>query len=175
MQRRSVIATVGAVLGTSVGAAAYTSATVNRDASFTVATDATDALIGLNEGTTDGVDESGDSLEISIENLNTDGSFTFGDGSNVDTSYAFTITNNDSESRTIDVDYDTAQVDFEIYEEGETDWTDATAVGTVNESNEPVSLSASTGQEFRVVLTVDTDGIGSSDASLDGTLTFTAN
>lgn len=173
MQRRTVIASIGAILGTSVGAAAYTSASVSRDATFTVAADDAGAYIGLTAGTTDGVTNNGDVLEVAPADLNTDGTFTFGDGANVDTAYAFSITNNDTIERSFTVGYGTAGVTFELFEEG-TDFTDATSLGTVDDTTD-VSWTAAAGQEIRVVMTVDTTGVASGATDLDGTLTFTAN
>lgn len=164
---------MGAILGTSVGAAAYSSAEVTRSATFTVATDSSSALIGLTAGTSDDITDNGDKLDVAIADLNTDGKFTFGDSTSLDTAHAFSITNNDGSSRSITVSYDTAGVTFELFEQG-TDWTDATSLGTVDSSTD-VTLSASAGQEIRAVMTVDTTGVASGATDLDGTLTFTAN
>lgn len=175
MHRRSVIASIGAIVGTSVGAAAYTSASVDRSASFTVAADSTSALIGLTAGTTNQItSDNTDTLTISVADLNTDGTFTFGDGNSLDTSHAFSIINNDSTDRSITVGYGTAGTQFDIYEIGSTDWSDATLVGTVDSATDQ-TLAATAGQEFRVVVKVDTTGIGSGSGALDGTLTFNAN
>jgi hypothetical protein len=173
MNRRTVIATVGAIVGTSIGAAAYTSANVTRDATFTVTADSNSALVGLTAGTTNGVTNNGDKLQIALSDLNTDGSFTFGDGTAVDSSYAFSIVNNDTVQHTIDVSYDTAGVTFDIYTQG-TDWTDATSVGTVDSATS-VSLTAGAAEEFRVIITVDTTGVASGSTALNGTLTFNSN
>lgn len=171
-----VIASVGAILGTSVGAAAYTSATATRDATFTVATDASTALIGLNAGTTDGVTETGDALSVAVADLNTDGTFVYGDGTAVDTSYAFSITNNDGAERTFTLGYDTVGVTFELFEQGTTDFTDATSLGTVDDVTD-VTWTAAAAEEIRVVMTIDTTGVasGSGAAALDGILTVSAN
>lgn len=173
MQRRTVIASIGAIVGTSVGAAAYTSATVTRDATFTIATDATSALIGLNAGSTTGISESGDALQITPGDLNTDGTFTFGDTTALDTAYAFSITNNDSVERSITIGYNTAGVTFEIFTQG-TDWTDTTSIGIVDDTTD-VSWTAAAGATVRVVMTVDTSNVAAGATDLDGTLTFTAN
>jgi hypothetical protein len=164
---------MGAILGTSVGAAAYTNAEVTRSATFTVASDSSSALIGLTAGTSSDITDNGDKLDVSIADLNTDGKFTFGDTANVDTAYAFSITNNDGNSRSITAAYDTAGVTFELFEQG-TDWTDATSLGIVDSSTN-VTWSAAAGQEVRAVMTVDTTGVASGATDLDGTLTFTAN
>lgn len=175
MQRRTVIASIGAILGTSVGAAAYTNASVTRSTSFTVATDASSALIGLNAGTANGVTDNGDKLDVSITDLNTDGSFTFGDSSSLDTAHAFSIINNDSNTRSITVSYDTAGVTFELFELGSNgDWTGANSLGVVDSTTD-VTLSATASQEFRAVMTVDTTGVASGATDLNGNLSFTAN
>lgn len=172
MQRRTVIASIGAILGTSVGAAAYTSANVTRDATFTVAADGA-ALIGLSAGTTSGVTDSGDTLQIAPGDLNTDSTFTFGDGTDIANTYAFSITNNDSVERNLTIGYDTAGVTFEIFTQG-TDWTDATSIGTVDAATD-VTWTAAAGAAVRVVMTVDTSGVASGATTLDGALTFQAN
>lgn len=184
MRRRTVIASVGALLGTSVGAAAYTSATVSRDATFTVAAD-TNALVGLAAGSAPGVTEttSGE-LAISIADLNTESTFTFGNSTDLTTDFAFSITNNDTIAHDIAVAYGTTGVTFQIYKpgtnstDGSDDWTAATIEATVDASDgttdQDLSAMAS-GAEYRVVMTVDTTGVASGATTLDGTLTFTSN
>ena len=115
MHRRTVIASIGAIVGTSVGAAAYSSATVTRNATFTVAADSGTADVGLSAGTVSDITNNGDKLDIAIADLNTDSTFTFGDTTSLDTAHAFSITNNDTVDHTIDVAYDTANVTFEIF------------------------------------------------------------
>jgi hypothetical protein len=173
MQRRTVIASIGAILGTSVGAAAYSSANVTRDATFTVSTDASSALIGLNAGSTSGVTESGDALSIAVQDLNTNGTFTYGDGANIGSSYAFSITNNDGSQRSFTLGYGTAGVTFELFQQG-TDWTDATSLGVVDSTTD-VTWTAAAAEEIRAVMTVDTSGVASGATDLDGTLTISAN
>jgi hypothetical protein len=172
MQRRTVIASIGAIVGTSVGAAAYTSASATRSTTFSIAADGS-ALIGLTAGTTSGITNNGDKLEIAPSSLNTDGTFTYGDSADIGNSYAFSITNNDSVQRSFTVSYDTAGVTFEIFAQG-TDWTDATSQGTVDSSTD-VTYTAAAAEELRVVMTVDTTGVASGATDLDGTLTFSAN
>jgi hypothetical protein len=164
---------MGAILGTSVGAAAYTNATVTRDATFTVSTDASSALIGLNAGSTTGVTESGDTLSVSVQDLNTNGTFTYGDGTNIGSSYAFSITNNDGGQRSFTLGYSTAGVTFELFQQG-TDWTDATSLGVVDSATD-VTWTAAAAEEIRAVMTVDTSGVASGATDLDGTLNVSAN
>lgn len=174
MRRRSVIASIGAIVGTSVGAAAYTSATTTRAATFSIAADSTTALVGLTAGTSGQITDNGDKLDVSIENLNTDSTFTFGDSTTLDANYAFSITNNDSSAHDFTIGYDTAGITFEIYEKG-ADWTSATSAGTVDSANSVTLSSVAAGTEFRVVMTVDTTGVASGASTLDGTMTFTAD
>lgn len=179
MRRRSVIASIGAIVGTSIGAAAYTSASTSRQATFSVASDSGTALIGLIAGTSSQITDNGDKLDVSIQNLNTDASFTFGDSAALGTDYAFSIKNNDSVSRSITIGYNTAGVTFKVYKAGGTtsppsDWTTPTLQGTVDSATD-VTISAAASEEFRVVMTVDTTGVASGATTLDGTLTFNAN
>jgi hypothetical protein len=165
---------MGAILGTSVGAAAYTSANVTRSTSFSISADGS-AFIGLSAGTTSGISNNGDKLEIAPSNLNTDGTFTYGDSTDLANSYAFSITNNDSVERSFTISYDTANVTFEIFTQG-TDWTDVTSQGTVDSSSDVTyTAAADAADELRVVMTVDTTDVASGATDLDGTLTFTAN
>lgn len=175
MRRRTLITTVGAILGTSVGAAAYTSASTSRNATFSVAADSGTALIGLAAGASPQITNNGDKLDVSLQNLNTDSTFTFGDTASLDTAYAFSITNNDTVSHDITVGYNTAGVTFNIYEQGATDWTDAVSVGVVDSATDVTLTAAAAGKEFRVVMTVDTTGIGSTSTALDGVLSFASN
>lgn len=164
---------MGAILGTSVGAAAYTSANVTRNTTFSISADGT-ALVGLTAGTPSDITNNGDLLEIAPTNLNTDSTFTYGDAVSLDTAHAFSITNNDGGERTLTISYDTAGVTFEIFSSG-TDWTDAntTSQGTVDSTTD-VTYAAAAGEELRAVMTVDTTGVASGATDLDGTLTFSA-
>lgn len=104
MKRRQFL-TSAAVLSTgSIGAAAYSTASVSRDVTIALDTDDT-AVIGL----TPSSDLSAVSLDQgrltvdtetgSSTGLNTNASFTYGDSSSPSSTFAFKLTNNDSVNR----------------------------------------------------------------------------
>ena len=95
-----------------VGAAAFTSASVARDTTATVATDDA-AIIGLNAGTADGAELNDGELvvypEDSGENgLNQNATFEYGDDSTAsaaESSHGFNITNNDDAAHNLTLSY----------------------------------------------------------------------
>lgn len=189
MQRRAVIGSIGAILGTSVGTAAYTSATVNRDATFRVGTDA-NGLIGLGvSGQSEHITKSSENLTIDVPKMNSNGTFVYGNDASppdLSTEYAFSFTNNDSASRDITVSFaytdasalDSSEVTFEIYEDAVTDgstaWSTTNSIDSVKNGNDAALTGVASGKEHRVVLTIDTSGLDSTN-DLSGTLSFNAN
>lgn len=187
MRRRTLITTAGAILGTSVGAAAYSQATVTRGTSFTVATDSS-AQIGLAAGSSAITTTADDALDISLADLNTDSSFVYGNPANpspasgdtldVSSDFAFSITNNNADARDITISYTGSGVTFDIYSEDPTNgWTGATYVGTVDPSSSTsVTLSGVANlASHRVVMNVDTSNTafdGNTGTAVSGTLKF---
>jgi hypothetical protein len=181
MRRRTLIATVGAVVGTGIGAAAYTSATVTRSATIGVSADDA-ALVQLTPSadfsqiTKDG----GGQLSISFSSLNGGSEFVFGDTANPDTTYAFTITPSEANDITFAYSLDggsdpaasNPNVQFEVFS-----WDSGTSTATSEataseESSGTFTPTAST--TYYVVLTIDTTNVDTSTTDLSGTLTITA-
>lgn len=182
MRRRTLIATVGAVMGTGIGATAYTSATVTRDATIGVKADDT-ALIKLTpspsfsqitKNATTGT------LSINFTSLNAESEFVFGDANSPNTTNAFSIT--PSEGRSVTLSYtlnsgtDPAatnpNVQFEVFS-----WDSGTSTATsqaVASEETDGTFTATANTEYYVVLTIDTTNVDISTADLAGTLTITA-
>ena len=165
-------------MGTGLGAAAYTSATVNRSATIGVETD----QLGLIQLTPSSdfsqitEDATTGALSINFSKLNVNSKFTFGDAAAPNTTHAFSLVQNDSNrdvtfEYVLDADPDatTPNVTFDIYS---WDSTNSTAVseGTATESS-GATVATTAGTSYYVVLTFDTTGMAQAD-SLSGTLTI---
>ena len=193
MKRRTLIASIGAVAGTTLGAAAYTSATIDRSATIDVVTD-DDGLIGITDsGTSSLITQNGSGLatDMSTANasgVNVDSTLTFGDETSAGTVYAFSVANNYSTARAVTLAYtlDGADpsgdnVQFKVYNadgtalEADTTTTPETLLSVATETaNYTISeTAASPGTLFHVVLVIDTTGVDNT-ANLSGTLSITA-
>lgn len=180
MSKRTLIAIALVVMTVSVvGAASYTSATVNRDATIAVEEDET-AVIGLESGGVSGISDTGDQLTIDLgqgNGLNTAASFTYGDSADPQNTYAFSVTNNDGTGHEFSFDYaitgtdpdsSNANVQFEVFDDN------GASVGTASEAGALTGVSIAPGTAYTVVVTVDTENVDSSE-SLSGTLTISAS
>jgi hypothetical protein len=183
LMKTLLVAGVILVAGGAVGTSAFTTATIDRQADADVTTDS-NGLLGLSDGNSGNLvyQNANDQLAVNFANgtatgANTDALFELGDPSAPGTSQAFQVTNNDAEAHQITASYtpDTddgntaANLEFKVYDSG-------TLVGTADEEGTNVSMDASVGQTFDVVVVVDT-GHGSaatlsSTDDLTGTLEF---
>ncbi|MFC6954340.1 hypothetical protein [Halorubellus litoreus] len=105
MHRREFLLSATGIVGAStVGSIAYTSATVERDVTSSVAADAS-AIIGLVDGGVGAVSKTNGKLQINTDasssGLNVDSTFWYGDDSSPTSTYAFKISNNSDSSETI--------------------------------------------------------------------------
>jgi hypothetical protein len=179
-----VVLGVSLLLATSiVGASAFTSATIQRDAQITVQNDA-NAIIGLDANeNVPGVTENTDGeLSLNLDEdsgLNPGATFTFGNSTNGVA--AFVVANNGTDEYEVSFEYDLsdssndgsddANVQFAVYDE-----TWGSTVATFNEETDYSSTTPSTtlasGNQRYVVVTVTTDG---DSTDLSGTLTVSAS
>lgn len=166
-------------MGTGIGATAYTSAAVTRDATIGVKTDST-ALITLTASATfSQITEDGTGqLAINFTSLNGDSEFVFGDTSAPGTTNAFSLS--PSESRDVTLAYSLNSTDpaasnpnvqFDVYTD---DGTTVTSVATASEEASGTITGATAGTTYYVVLTLDTTNVDTSTTDLSGTLTITA-
>lgn len=163
MHRREYILASGAVLGaSSIGAVAFTSASLDRAITIDVAAD-NNAVIGLNPQVS-GIQLTNDVLEINPSNgLNPEATFTYGDGSNPDSTPAFTVTNNDTDPH----DYTfsiTGTLTIDLYDSTEA------SIGSVSNGN-PVTTNLASGDYINAVFSVDTSGLDSTN-TINETLTI---
>ena len=179
MSKRLLIGLALVVMSASVvGAASYTSATVDREASIGVSADDT-AIIGLDPGPVDGVWKTNGKLDIELgqdDGLNNQATFRFGDSSDVQNTYAFRVVNNGDSDYTFDISYSldgtdpdsgTQNVKFDFYA------ADSPSAVTVDEdNNQEITMSA--GEIRYVVIVVDTSSINGA-GDLSGTLTISAS
>jgi len=163
------------IVASAVGASAFTTATVERDANLSVATDS-GGLVGLTAGDSGLVTTNNDQLAIDVtegtaSGVNPNSTLTIGNKS----SPAFNITNNFPNAHTFNVAYDMANTDnadstknvqFELINSSSGD-----TVATVNEdSGNETEIGAS--ETIGVIVTVDSTGQSTDD--LSGTLNVTA-
>lgn len=179
MKRRTLIASIGAVAGTTLGAAAYTSVTVDRSTTIGVETDQL-GLIQLTPSadfTQITQDGTSGALSINFSKLNVGSEFVFGDATGPKATHAFSFAQNDSD-RDFTFEYALGATDpstetnvqFEIFTD---DGAGAVASqGTVSEGGS-ATVSTTVGTTYYVVLTINTVGMDQN-SSLDGTLTITA-
>jgi len=169
----------------SVGASAFTAATVERSANVDVVAD-NNGLLALTDGNSGNLvsqDGSTEQLGIDLESGTADGAnpnatFELGNPAAPTTSNAFTIENQDAEQHQINVKYTGADTNgednlkFEIYDSTNT------SVGTVTEEGTTASFTAPAADTFYTVVTVDTGGGSAatdltSASDLSGTISFT--
>jgi hypothetical protein len=183
VRKTSLLALVVGLLVASsfVGAAAFTSATVERDVSVDVATD-DNAIVKLSGGTADATTVTNDKLQIkpegsqsspSFNGLNQDATFTYGDKSTAsaaETSNAFTITNNDDIAHSFGFST-TGPLEYTIAYDSDGTGTPDTKM-TFDSSDSEKSVDLQSGETAYVVVTVDT---GTGTGTESGTLTISAS
>lgn len=170
------------VVSATLGASAYTTGSVSRTSSITVASD-DGGLIGLSDGT------SGDLVYMNAGQLaidftrggatgaNEDATFTLGDTNDAVNASAFNITNQDATAHDLTVSYTgagasgdgTNNIEFQIYDNT------GTLAKTVSEESTSATLTGvASGATYYVVIVVDTTNLDSSTDDLSGTLTVSA-
>ena len=178
MKRRTLIASIGAVAGTTLGAAAYTRATVERSAEISVIADQ-NAHIQLTPGKFSQISEVEGKLSINFTKLNANSTFVFGDATGPAVEHAFSLSHLETASEgDINLEYvldpdpsaDT-NVQFDIYTDDEAGTVEN--VATVNEDTPGTITSALSSETYYVVLTLDTSGATSTNP-LSGTLSISA-
>jgi len=173
MVRKTSIAAlvVGLIVATSfVGAAAFTTATVERDVTVDIAAD-NNGIIELQDGTADAAAMSGNELVIepdSAQNgLNVNATFTYGNTSNASGSNGFTITNRDDQTHEFFLNYSgSGSGTLEFYVEN-------SSSDSVNfsDGDSPKSITLTPDETAYVVIIVDTK---TGTTSITGTFTIRA-
>ena len=168
----------------SIGASAFTAATVERSATVDVVADE-DGLLALTDGNSGNlVSQDGDTEQLGIDlesgtasGANPNATFELGNPDDPTVSNAFTIENQDAEPHQINVEYTGATTNEEdnliidIYD-GDGN------VETVTEEDTSASFAAPAAKTFYTVVTIDTGGgnaatdLTSAD-DLSGTISFT--
>lgn len=183
MEKSTTVLAFLVVAAGAVGAASFTSATVDRQATIDVAAD-NNGVVGLSPtGDVSEVTTSGDKLSIALNpggtGLNPGGSFEYGDPADSSAAAAFNITNNADTTQDLTLSYTVTGTDsspadnvqFKLYDAA----TDPTLVtGTATENNDYTITGLGPGESRTVVIVVDTTGQTSTD-DLSGTLTISAN
>jgi len=185
MNRTLIVGLVSVVvlgLGTAVASSAFTTATIERDATIDVVTDA-NGPISLQDGNSGDVVVQATSGELTVDfsnpagstGVNPDATYTLGDTADAGSSgtYAFSVTNTDSASHDLDFSYaftgsdpdgGLTNVEFAIFDDT------GSSEGTASESGS-ATVTVPSGETVNVVVTVDSTGLTASD-TLSGTLTI---
>jgi hypothetical protein len=188
VRKTSLLALVVGLLVASsfVGAAAFTSATVDRDATISVAAD-DNGIIGLSPGSSSMVSLTEGELTIDAtttdsDGINTDASVEVGDPANPSSTYAFALTNNAGSAKDLSLSYtlDDSSTDtdgsdnlqFAVYDSTGSEVSGSGGY-TFAEGGSYEITDASSAETYYVVLTIDT-GQGTNGDDLSGTLTVSA-
>lgn len=184
--RLKVAAIMMAVIAISAafGASAYTTGSIDRSSTVDVVTD-TNGLIGLTDGNSgDLVYTSGGKLTIDFSNagisasgVNPDANFTLGNASAPTTTYAFTMTNQDSVAHDLTLSYTasdntvtgdgTDNIKFLVYD------STGSSLGTASEETALDLTSTASAATVYVVVVIDTTGLTDTN-NLSGTLKVSA-
>ncbi|MFB6303371.1 MAG: hypothetical protein ABEH78_10995 [Haloferacaceae archaeon] len=172
------MALVVIALTATIGATAFTTASLSRDANVNVVSD-DKGLLALTDGTSGGLVAQNATGALNVDftaggagGVNTNATYELGNPSDPTNQTAFNITNQDAESHDITVKYtgaggtsDTdANIEFRIYD------STGTKVATVSEESTSATISGvASGTTHYVVIVVDTHGLDST-ADLSGTL-----
>lgn len=181
--RVGLLALLLVVATAAIASTSYTTATLERDTNIDVVSD-DQGVIALTDGNSGGVVTVDSSGELSIDfrvgsasGVNVDSIYELGDPSN-SSERAFNITNQDSVSHTITLNYTVSSgdgvgdgspnVEFRVYDAS------GTQVAAEDEETGTGSFTASSGESFAVVVIVDTT-VGGLDqtSNVSGTLAVT--
>lgn len=185
VQKTSLVAMVVGLLVASsfVGAAAFTSASIDRSANIDVQNDA-NGIIGLAANTNvGGIETSNEQLSLNLDQgvgLNPAGTFTYGDGSTSPVTEAFAVTNNDATDHSITLSYSATNdgdttvdnVVFKVYDDSGSLVEEVSEAGDVDGDGD-TSFNLPSGTTYNVVVVVDTTGQTSTN-DLSGTLSIDA-
>jgi len=181
METRTILVVAALIVASvAVGSAAFTSGEVERTASVQVVGDA-NAVTGLQPGSTPVVTTStGDQLQIDFseysnaEGINGNATYTIGNHSAPNSTYAFNLTNNGDSEHDYKFEYNftntpptDSSVTFTAYDESETEIAQAT------DSN-PAQMTLPTTETAYVVIEVDSSSADANTDDLSGTLNITA-
>lgn len=170
------MASAAIVGGTSIGAVAFTEASVERDVNVDIVTDE-NGPVTLTPGSTSAVTlENGlltvDTNTANANGLNGDGSFTYGDDAAPSTTHAFSMTNNGGGTRTFTLGFSnfslggTSSITLSVYDDTET------SIGDVSTTTDQTT-TLDAGDTVYAVLSFDTTGL-TDGANMNGTLTIDA-
>ena len=177
MRRIFTLAVVGLLVATAFSASAFTTGYVDRTATINVASDS-NGLIQLSDGSSgDLIHTTNGELSIDFSNggasgANSNASFTIGESSKANETYAFSISHTANNMRSLSVNYTidsdpnvgTENIIFTVYDD-----TGKEQFSASEESSASNAYTLSASETVYVVVTVDTTGVSSGQA-LDGTL-----
>lgn len=166
MQRRQFLTSAALLSTGSIGAAAYSTATVSRNVTVALDTDDT-AVIGLVPSNQfDAVSLNKGRLTIDTQTgsstgLNTNASFVYGDSTSPSTTFAFKLTNNDSVSRDFTFELTgfagafggNSSLTFTFYDNTGTQAASITASGST------ASTTLSSNASLYAIIDIDTSGL----------------
>lgn len=174
-----MLASASVVGATSVGAVAFTEASVTRDVKVDIVKDDV-GPIQLEAGATDAVTLDGTSGLLTIDTdtanadgLNGEGSFTYGDTSGASTTHAFSMTNKGGGSRDFTFGLKnftpTGAVEMGIYDSGDVQQ----GGGNVTQTTDQTATGVAADSTLFVTISFDTNGLTKAD-NLNGDFTISA-
>lgn len=178
VQRREFVLGAAGILGAStIGSVAYTTASVDRSVTSTVAADSA-AVIGLQAGGAGAVTENGGQLEVDTKaasgsGLNSGGEFTYGEPTSPSSTSAFSITNNDDTTHDLTVSLTgmtlpgSSSFTIQLFQ------SDSTSIGTVSDGTPVTKSGWDPGNTIYAVIVIDTSGTTGTD-EISGTMNFSA-
>ena len=183
VQKTSIAVVLVGVLAASsfIGAAAFTTASAQRDVTVGIEADDT-AIIGLQPGTADAASLNGDSQlviepEGGTDGLNQDATFAYGDDSSAsaaESSNAFRITNNDDASHDFTLGYSqsagSGTVEYVVAHDTDGDGTADSTKTVTSSASKTVTLGS--GETAYVVVNIDTS---TGTTNIQGTFSIDAN
>jgi hypothetical protein len=179
MQRREFLLSAGGIVGaTAIGSVAYTRATVTRNVTANVAADSV-AVIGLEPGPPEAIYENGnDRLTIDTtvgdsSGLNSNGEFVYGDPSDVDTGYGFSVTNNDGSGHDLTVSLQNMSLPGSSWFKIDFYAADGASLATVSPNSSYTFTDWNPTNTLYAVVTISTSDTDSGN-SIDGDLVFEA-
>lgn len=175
-RRKFLLGTAGAIGATTIGASAYTNATVTRDVDIEVTTDdAADAALQLQPGDAQGTEINEDGQlavhgEVDGMRPTPNGEFVYGDEDDPSETNAFSITNNLEDPRDVELEIEHSMepeqgLAFQLYDDADN------LVATSDEdSSDDVQLAGL--ETVYVIMELET---GEDDADIEATLDISAS
>jgi hypothetical protein len=180
MERREFLLSAGGIVGaTAIGSVAYTSATVKRSVTADIAADS-QAIIGLNAGTHAAIYEKGNGRLVidtsgvaDSTGVNSRGTFRYGSTAHPVSTYAFSITNNDSNPHGLTVSLSNMELPGNSWFKLDFYDTNGDSLGTASPNQQFSYSNWGSGETIYAIIAIDTAGTNKAD-TISGDMVFDA-